>query len=107
MSELPRSVLGADPSAQARVNDAAAPAERWPLTIQRVVRAIGLLSQAIHQVTRGGPLRDTRPTGPRGRLPVDRADAEARIGAGGAALSDTKRLTRAPRPPRRLGIPGC
>ena len=107
MSELPHSVPGADPSARAQVNDAAAPAERWLLTIERAARAIGLPSRAIHRATRGGPLRATRPTGHRERLPVDRADAEAEIGAGGTGLSDTRRLTGAPRPARRLGIAGC
>jgi hypothetical protein len=107
VSELPRRVPGADPSARARVNDAAASAERWLLTIERAVRAIGVPSQAIHRATRGGPLRARRPTGHRGRLLVERADVEAEIGAGGAGPSDTRRLTGAPRPAPQLGITGC
>jgi hypothetical protein len=107
VSELPRSVPGADPSARARVNDAAAFAERWLLTIERAVRAIGVPSQAILRATRGGPLRARRPTGHRGRLLVERADVEAEIGAEGACLSDTRRLTGASRPAPQLGITGC
>ena len=107
MSELPPSVPGADPSARARVNDAAAPAERWLLTIERAVRAIGLPSQAIHRAARGGPLRATRPTGHRGRLLIDRADAEAEIGAGGTGHPTRDGRPAAPRPARRLGIAAC
>ena len=107
MSELPQSVSGVDPSARARVTDAAAPAERLLPTTERTVRVIAPPRQAVHRATVDGPLGATELTNHGERLLIDRAEAEAEIDAGRTDRYGTRRPGGAPREARRLGILGC
>jgi hypothetical protein len=104
VSELPPSIPGADPSARARASGAAAPAERWLRTIEQAARAIRPSSQAIRRATRGGPLHAAKPARHAEQLLVHCASVEVEIGAAGAGLPDTRRLTGAAGSARRFGL---